>query len=65
LSKNGIQLVPMSAQNSSSQAAPIPKPLLVTRTTQVPPDCASTRNSDVSGLRVAGSLPMRAAQSSS
>jgi hypothetical protein len=55
----------MSAQNSSSQAAPIPKPLLVTRTTQVPPDCASTRNSDVSGLRVAGSLPMRAAQSSS
>ena len=48
-----------------AQAAPVPKPLLVTRTTQVPPDCASTRNSDLSGLSASGSLPMRAAQSSS
>ena len=55
----------MVSQNSDSQAAPVPKPLLVTRTMQVPPDCASTRNSDVSGLSASGSLPMRAAQSSS
>ena len=55
----------MSSHHSDSQSAPVPKPLLVTRTTQVPPDCASTRNSDVSGLSASGSLPMRAAQSSS
>ena len=65
MSKNGIQPGAMVSQNSFSQAAPIPKPLLVTRTMQVPPDCASIRNSDVSGLSASGSLPMRAAQSSS
>src|SRR4051812_19507318 len=47
----------MVSQNSDSQAAPVPKPLLVTRTMQVPPDCAWTRNSAVSGLSASGSLP--------
>lgn len=55
----------MVSQNSDSQSAPLPKPLLVTRTMHVPPDCASTMNSEVRGLSASGSLPMRAAQSSS
>ena len=56
----------MSSKNSCSQSAPVPKALVTTRTTQVPPDCASTRNSLTSGRdAVALAWPASAAQSGS
>lgn len=56
LSKNGIELAPMSSHHCASQSAPVPKPLVVTRTMQAPPDAASTKDSKVSGLSASASF---------
>jgi hypothetical protein len=65
ISNAGVQPSAMPSQKSSSQSAPVPKALDTTRTTQVPPAFASTRNSVAIGVTSAPGCPPRAAQSGS